>query len=129
MTLSHEFSKETILWEGGKTWYSCWQPSKKRTSPYVTMQVLHFMVPQTFIEKMINNNNSFWRIWCLIFTRVTSNCPLANMFALKVSFTPMPSYSILFLVFYCGRNVACHGQKYLGPTCFTKSCTCSSNVY
>jgi hypothetical protein len=29
---------------------------------HVTMQVLHFMVPQTFIEKMINNNNSFWKI-------------------------------------------------------------------
>jgi hypothetical protein len=50
---------------------------------HVTMQVLHFMVPQTFIEKMMNNNNSFWKIWCFIFTRVISNCPFANMFGFR----------------------------------------------
>jgi hypothetical protein len=50
---------------------------------HVTMQILHFMVLQTFIEKMMNNNNSFWRIWCFIFARITTNCPLVNMFDFK----------------------------------------------
>lgn len=96
---------------------------------HVTMQVLHFMVSRTFIEKMMNKNNSFQRIWCFIFARVTNNYSFVNMFALEVSITPMPSCSILFLVFFCGRNVACHGQKDLGPTRFAKSCTCNSSVY
>jgi len=42
--------------------------------------------------------------------------------ALNVSSMPMPSCSISILIFFCGRNVVCHGQKDHGPTtCFAKS--------
>jgi len=36
-------------------------------------------MPQTLIEKMMDTTNSFLKIWCFIFARVTSLIPLTKM--------------------------------------------------
>jgi hypothetical protein len=58
------------------------QSRKKRTSPN-GYAIITFFGGTNPYKKMMNNNNNFWWIWCYIFVRVTSPCPLVRIFGFK----------------------------------------------
>ncbi len=110
-----------------KRWQNTWFMFNNHCpSCYAIIEFFHATNPP---KKWWTTTPNSRRFGVLYLQRLQTLVHLRKCLVVKVSFTPMPSCSNSFSIFSCGKNVAYHGQKNHGPTCYVKSCIYNNNVY
>jgi len=109
----------TTLGERGKTCYSSLSIGEEKDMSIWFCNYYIFLVSQTHTRNMMVFSFFFGRISCFIFARVRRLCSFMKTFSFGSYYTSIPLCSMFISTFFCGQNIAYHGQenKWTGMFC------------